>query len=233
MAKLFILKHDLYSSIKKDELEVLLDESDNPTVDVNTSLEASVDEVASYIRHRYDADLVFVTSEYWKSSGQYAENDLVCLWAEPWTAQVYGAGDIVERGELVYFTTDERLATEVPGVALGWVEMGAQGSYFQSLVGSNIDLPTETASWSVVADSRNKLIRRHCIDLALYSLYARINPRQIPEHRIKLRDDAIDFLKRAADPRKNVTLDLPLVDHGTNSGNDITFGSNAKNSHSY
>lgn len=233
MAKLFILKHDLYSSIKKDELEVLLDESDNPTVDVETSLEAAIDEVASYIRHRYDAELVFISSEYWKSSGEYSTNDLVCLWAEPWTAQGYQAGDIVEKSELVYFTTDDRLASDVPGVAPGWVEIGAQGSYFESLSDSNIDLPSETASWASVADMRNKLVRRHCIDLALYSLYARINPRQIPEHRIKLRDDAVDFLKRAADPRKNVTLDLPLVDHGTNSGNDITFGSNAKNSHSY
>lgn len=233
MAKLFIQKHDLYSSIKKDELDVLLDESDNPTVDLEGSLEASIDEAASYIRHRYNAELVFVSFEYWDAEKTYSIDNLVCLWAEPWVAGVYDTGEIVEKEEKVYFASADTIQTDIPGVSNNWVEIGAQGQFFKSKINNNIELVNEAGSWEQVTDQRNKLIRRFCVDLALYSLYARINPRQIPEHRIKLRDDAVDFLKRAADPRKNVTLDLPLVDHGPNSGNDLTFGYNKKQSHSY
>lgn len=235
MVKRFLQKHDLYSAIKSAELDVLLASSLNGLQDLADALDSAVEETASYIRHRYDAALVFIGFVYWESSETYSIDEIVCLWALPWvSASSYDTGDLVEKDGLVYrANADDLVAANVPGAHASWIAQGDQGSFFKSLQNENTEDLIEPAYWEQIEDPRSKLIRRLSVDLALYSLYARINPRQIPEHRIKLRDDGVTYLGKVANPRHNISLDLPLVDHGENSGNDLTFGSNTKQSHNY
>lgn len=88
--------------------------------------------------------------------------------------------------------------------------------------------------FAATGDQRNALIKRHVINLALYELHGRINPRNIPEFRIQRRDDSIGWLKSVQDPRKNINADfLPVKDFGEKRGNDITWNSKAKVSHDY
>lgn len=82
------------------------------------------------------------------------------------------------------------------------------------------ELPTSSAYWSF-GDSRNKLILMHFIDVVLYQLHSRINPRNIPEFRIIRRGEAIDYLKMVA--RGTITPDLELIT--PEQGNNIVFGS--------
>ena len=115
-----------------------------------------------------------------------------------------------------------------------WVYIGENACFYKSQTDDNDAYPIVSANWEKLgADPRHALLKDMHIDLVLYKLHARIKPRQIPDHRIALRDEAIAFLKDCADPRKNVTLDLPLVDHGEQRGVDMSFGGNTKQNHTY
>lgn len=83
-------------------------------------------------------------------------------------------------------------------------------------------------------DSRPALIKRHVVNIVLYELHSRINPRNIPEFRIQRRDDSIKWLKLVQDPRNNVDADfLPKRDFGEMRGNDISWNSKKKLKHDY
>lgn len=85
------------------------------------------------------------------------------------------------------------------------------------------------------APIKSEIIGGHIVDIALYHLHARINPRQIPEIRVQRRDDAIKWLSSVADPRSNITAPkaLPKRDYGENKGSDISWGSRKKRQNYY
>jgi len=83
-----------------------------------------------------------------------------------------------------------------------------------------------TAQWQK-GDPRNPLIKMHLIDLTLYHLHSRINPRNIPEFRIQRRDDAIKWLNMIA--KSLITVDLPKLETPENVGLNIRWGTNTKN----
>lgn len=76
--------------------------------------------------------------------------------------------------------------------------------------------PTDTTKWST-GDNRNQLIVLHLINITLYHLHFRINPRLIPDHRKEAYNGnsptdsggAIGWLKRVASG--DVTADLPNI----------------------
>lgn len=230
----FLVKFDLHTAIKEDELEVLLEDTPNGTQDLTDSIDAVVVEIGSFIGHRYDTALVFIDVREYDTATATDTDGVIALVADAWAAETYEAGEMVSHGGKVWNASGDTLTTDVPGVAGVWVLAGVSKAFYKSLVDGNIELPSDLLSWEKVEDPRNKLIRRLAVDMVLYELYARINPRQIPEHRVKKHDDAVGYLKMSADPRKNITIEgLDQVDHGTNSGVDITFGSNDKQSHSW
>lgn len=81
----------------------------------------------------------------------------------------------------------------------------------------------------------SEMLKGHVVDIALYHLHAKINPRNIPEIRVQRRDDAVNWLKNVADSRKNVTAPkiLPRRDYGENRGTDISWGSRNKRQNHY
>lgn len=83
-------------------------------------------------------------------------------------------------------------------------------------------------------ETKPAIIKRIIIDILLYNLHTRVNPKLIPEKRIELRDDAISWLKLVASPRSNVNADfLPLRDYGEKRGTDISWGSRKKRNNHY
>ena len=95
------------------------------------------------------------------------------------------------------------------------------------------DLLTDEAKFKE-GDTRPALIKRHLINISLYELHSRINPRNIPEFRIQRRDDSIKWLELVQNPRNNVSADfLPKLDFGEKRGNDISWNSNRKLTHKY
>jgi hypothetical protein len=108
------------------------------------------------------------------------------------------------------------------------------GKYYKALVDTSAeDLLTDETKFKI-GDTRNALIKRQVIDIVLYELHSRINPRNIPEFRIQRRDDAIGWLKLVQNPRNNVDADfLPVKVFEPKTGNDISWNSKKKLTHDY
>ena len=93
---------------------------------------------------------------------------------------------------------------------------------------SPIDDPTQ---WTK-GDTRNQLVRMHLVDMTLYHLHSRINPRNIPEFRIARRDDCINWLKMVAAGK--LTTALPVIEPiEDNIGLNTKWNSNEKFNHSF
>lgn len=93
---------------------------------------------------------------------------------------------------------------------------------------SPVDDPTQ---WTK-GDTRNQLIRMHLVDMTLYHLHSRINPRNIPEFRIGRRDDCINWLKMVAAGKLAVALPV-LQPEADNIGLNTKWDSNEKFNHSF
>jgi len=78
------------------------------------------------------------------------------------------------------------------------------------------------AKWDK-GDTRDQLIKMHLIDLTLYHLHSRINPRNIPELRLTRRDEAIAWLKMVN--KGELTTGLPVLASPTDAGLKIRWGS--------
>jgi hypothetical protein len=230
----FILKHDLYQAIKKDELEVLLESSPNLDNDLPEVIDSVTVEMSSYLRHRYNVALIFIDVWAWNPAEPRDTDEHVVLIADDYDASVeYSLNDLVkDPATLLVYRSESDGNQGNPLSGAEWTEAGTAFKWYKSLADDNDDDPN-SVTWELSTDPRDKLLKRQAVDLTLYELHTRIKPRQIPEHRIAKRDDAVKYLSDAANPRKNIYLDLPLVDHGTNRGNDASFGSNDKITHSY
>lgn len=82
--------------------------------------------------------------------------------------------------------------------------------------------------WALTEDERPGIIVTYLVDIALYHLHSRINPRKIPDLRMDRYDNAIDWLKRVA--RGELSPNLPLLVDGAD---EIRWGSNQKLDHYY
>lgn len=231
---MFVNKKDLYQAIKEDELAILLEDSPNGDDDLIDVIEGVYHEMSSYLRGRYDTDLVFIDIFIWSPDSTY-DTDLIVTIDAPIhddSGVAYSAGSLVKDADGTVFKSEQDGNTEdLDNVA--WTEVGLFGKYYISTIDNNGNDPDDSGWVELPEDPRNRAIKRIFVDLVLYELHTRIKPRQIPEHRVQKRDDGIKFLKDAANPRNNIYIDLPLIEHEENTGNDISWGSGSKFNHSY
>ncbi len=92
-------------------------------------------------------------------------------------------------------------------------------------------IPDDT-NWSVIPsnnftkeDNRNRSIRKIVIDLAIANLHKLISPKNVPEHRLEAKDDAMMWLKKIESGA--ISADLPLY-FDENRGARIQWNSNIK-----
>ena len=109
-------------------------------------------------------------------------------------------------------------------VSPSWVLIGAAATTTGVFV-------TDATKWAQ-ADNRSAQMVMIAVDITLYHIHARINPRNIPELRIQRYDDAKVQLSSFASgkltamvPQKLILAELP--------GNPIQWGSNTKNRNIY
>lgn len=124
----------------------------------------------------------------------------------------FTAGDTYDTGDLVAY----------PGVG---------GKIYSAKEDGVTDSPADDPGKWQEGDTRSPLIKRVTIDLALYHLHARVNPRNIPELRMTRRDEAIAWLKMVNAGK--ITPKLPLLQDPLTPGRSVTWGSNDKFNHTY
>lgn len=98
-------------------------------------------------------------------------------------------------------------------------------------VGPGEDPDNAPTKW-VKGDTRDALIKMHLIDITLYHLHARINPRNIPDFRVERYRDCIDWLKMVAAGK--ISTRLPIIEPAADQvGLKIKWDSNTKFNHNY
>lgn len=267
----FLRASDYSKLIQSDKLDIVISEDESIKLDAEL---AALEEVKSYLRHRYKEELVFAPLQSYDDNSLYYWGDRIYLTAAAFNpVTTYVTGDKVLQAGSVYQSTAGSAAHSF-NIA-EWTLLGSEGhyqmevelwddetayvadelvkyetktvrKYYKSLtsntnvnpyndngdnweetVGITGENPT-TAYWTA-GDSRNKLVVMHLIDIVLYHLHSRINPRNIPEFRIQRRDDAISYLKMIA--RGQVSIDLDLIT--PEQGNNISYGSQPVNNNFY
>ncbi len=76
-------------------------------------------------------------------------------------------------------------------------------------------------------DARNRLLVLKVVDVALYNIYARLNPKQVPDLRLKRYDDAMTWFSDVNEAKINPDFTKP--EDGTK--NHVQYGSNKKREH--
>jgi hypothetical protein len=125
--------------------------------------------------------------------------------------------------------------TLIPGTNIGIADPSTSPLNFRNVTGSTYSfsgiMPENTTYWTL-GDNRNPLIKMYLIDILLYHVHSRINPRNIPELRAIRYDGnnsfqsggAIGWLKKIE--KGLVSLDAPEI--VLTQGGDIRFGSSPK-----
>jgi hypothetical protein len=139
----------------------------------------------------------------------------------------YAQGDVVWYNDIVYTALTDTTA-HLPTDTNYW-SAGATYSF-------DGFYPENTTYW-VKGDNRNQQIVMYLIDITLYHLHSRINPRNVPELRAVRYDGmnalqtggAIGWLKKVASG--DITADLPVII--PEQGVSIRYGSVTKNTNTY
>lgn len=110
------------------------------------------------------------------------------------------------------------------------------GLFYISLVDSNLgNTPDSSPSeWKQddLADPRSPKIKTVTIDIAIYDINTRLNPRNIPEIRKERRDEAERWLVRISKGTVNST-NLPLIDPAEDRAGRVLFGGEDKTQNSF
>lgn len=230
----FLIKRDYFILINEEDLNIVSYSSDEGTSaeSIIEETEANVlFEISSYLSGRYDVSKIFFPVLEYLNGETFKAGDFIYLNAPKYVLlNPYLVGALtVKLDGLVYRCTTAGTGTEAIFEAIG-----TAGHYYTAKADTNAgDLFSDSTKFDT-GEKRNALIKRYVIDVALYELHSRINPRNIPEFRIQRRDDAINWLKLVQNPRNNVDADfLPKRVFEDQNGNDISWNSKKKLNHDY
>jgi phage gp36-like protein len=96
-----------------------------------------------------------------------------------------------------------------------------------SLMEGHLNARYDTAAiFNATGNDRNPVILTYCIDIVLYRLHSRINPRKIPKYRKDNYDDAMIWLEGVKGEKVNPP-GLPLVT-SDDTRSYVQFGGNRK-----
>jgi hypothetical protein len=176
-------------------------------------------EMISYLAQRYKVNEIFTDTKTFDNSHVYKAKQLVLYSdsklyyvnipvAEYDKTVTYTAGNQVFFNDSVYTCLFNIKAID-PTYSQYW---GTGIPYSVTAV-----LPTDVTKWTL-GDNRNPLIVQYLLDITLYHLHSRINPRNIPDLRKERyngndpmdRGGAIGWLKKVAS--SDLTADLPTID---------------------
>ena len=209
----YLVKYDLYTLIDEDNLDELTDLTDRIFID---SVDSEVEEVASYIRHRYDFDQVFKVVHEFSMADTYAVDDRVY-----WTETAYNVTTSYTAGQRVSYEDNiySAIGTTTIGAfdPLEWTLLAPDNSFYTCILAGIGVLPSVATSFTQ-EDNRNAKIKQITIDVVLYNIHSRLSPVNIPDVRRTRYDgfgnkndsgNALNFLEKVQ--KGSVTLDLPAI----------------------
>lgn len=99
----FIIRNDLYNTLNKTDIDVLCDDD----YILNTIVVRAIEEVKSFIQHRYNVDLVFIDVNTYAGATTYAIGEMLYYGDKYYTCIAESIGNLPT--DIDYFTpTDSR-----------------------------------------------------------------------------------------------------------------------------
>lgn len=225
---------DYIKQIQGDNLNQIVEGNYSTLLDVEQAAQA---EMISYLTQRYDVSKVFTDTQVFDISTPYSINNLVEYTAPSFNQlSTYSTSDKVVYSGSIYTSISGSTGVLPSTGVTSWTYVTTDKNLYYAISATTGNYPDNTAYW-VKGDNRNQQIVMYMIDIALYHLHSRINPRNIPEVRMIRYDGAnafqsggaIGWLKKVASG--DVTAALPSIT--PQQGVSIRWGSNTKNTNNY
>lgn len=202
---MFLIQEDFYTTISKKDLDILTSATTNvPSVEVlNEQIDFAVEFVKSKIQHRYDPSKIFYDLNEFDINTKYVVDNLI-YYTEPAydNTKTYLVDQRVSYNNYIYKCILDTQGND-PTNTDHWEQIKINGtpiynySIFNCIVASQSNYPDDTTYWSKT-DTRPALIKKYVINVAIYELFSRVNPRNLPEWAIQKRDEADSHLNRIA-----------------------------------
>lgn len=232
----FLVNKDYTRQIKTDNLLQIVEDDYQLLIDMEMS---SQSEIESYIRRRYEVDEIFTNTGTFSVSATYSVGDRVEYSETAFDLQTTYAPDArISFEDKIY----KNIATQSiiginPTYTSDWQYITDNETLYYSIGTMSGFYPNDTTYW-IRGDNRNQLILMYMIDMTLYHLHSRINPRNVPDIRVVRYDGngpnqtggAIGWLKKVMSGE--ISPDLPEpTDNEDNLS--IVWGSDTKNNQIY
>ena len=223
----FLKVSDYSKQIKQDNLALIIENDSTIRLDAERAAES---EINMYLSNNYDTSKVFAPMLAYSNSNAYAIGDRVYSNEVAYSSSIaYTAGALVSYAGNIYKNI---LASTnvVPTNTTNWTLQYKNDTVYYASAVSTGNLPSDIAFWTE-GDNRNALLVMIYVDIVLYHLHSRINPRNIPQLRLDRCDEAKKMLIGVAGGE--LFLDLPTYPIVDEDLEPIHWGSNKKLKHEY
>lgn len=227
----FLRPHDYLYLIREDNLEKLTSANGQIRQDCEA---AALKEVQSHLRYKYDMAKIFPDVIRWEDSTSYDEGTIVSVEAEnEWkSGNSYDTGDQVfydpGDGPNVYVAITSTSTSTDPDASPDFDLVADLNTIHTSQADNNSAHPHTGTDWEK-GDPRDPQLKMYVLDVALYHIHSRLQPRMIPEYRIQRRDDAMENLKKIG--KGEIWLDLPERKPAETTDEPFRYGGNLRNTY--
>jgi len=220
----YIIENDIRVLLLDRDLTVLLekDASADSEAFLTQRVLFAIEIVKSKIQHRYDPAQIFIDVNLFSLAATYAIGDLIYYTESAYDVLIdYVVGDRVSYLNNIY-ECDVDSTGDLPTDTDFWTLKGANSRYYVANAIGTGNYP-EDSDYFDIGDSRNQLILNYTIYIAVYELFKKVQPTQVPAWIISSRDEAIDGLQRIGRGTDTVILPIYDDDNDGQTGQEITY----------
>jgi hypothetical protein len=184
----FLLDTDYSSIIQSDDLAQITEGVSQNLIDAESK---AISRMRSKLIQRYIVDIELGLLNAYSASIHYRTKERILSGTTIYYVKTYSR----------WLSTTKYVTNDIVTDDNGYVYIAAQDSQNQPLTSTTywtamVNIVNTNTTYWVVGDNRYPMFVEIAMDLALYNIYSRINPRNIPALRVQRNKEALDQLER-------------------------------------
>jgi hypothetical protein len=218
----YLTRTDLENSLNEQDVTKLA-----PTDElVATFSRKAIAEVKASIQHRYDPDLIFIdVITTFSLLTTYAVGDLLLYTESAYVAATtYAVDDRVSYDGKIYKSLQAGNTGNQPDTSPTFWEYVVDDKLYFTCIVESLGFYPENTTYFTQDDNREQSILDITTIIAIYKLFRKIQPRNIPEWVSIEYDNAQSMLKEYARGTKTVILPVQVDADGEQEGHRISYG---------
>lgn len=221
---MFIIENDIRNLLTDRDLKILIEFSS--TQDGQDYLSQRVRYatyfVKSKIQHRFDPAQIFIDVNMFDIASTYAVDDFVYYTETDYdNTTSYVVGERVSYNNYIYECILGSTGN-LPTNATYWTRVIRDKQYFTSIAASTGIYPDDV-NFFTEGDIRDELMVEYVTKIAVYELFKKMQPNNVPQWIVVSREETVEHLNRIA--RGLDTVDLPIYED-TEQGQEIVYNFN-------